>query len=141
MVVIDDDHNGWRSLVLPVAQFDELVMDAVLSASAFHYYANFGRTVYEPSSHYMRAIHKLQQRRDLQTHDNEEAQKVLLAILVLLVTVMVNGSSDFPLVFRLLEFALDVIGGEEALFQGELGGFLRRQIRKYGSFDYFSKIY
>ena len=130
MVVIDGAHNGWRDLVLPIAQRDELVMDAVMSASAFHYYVNFGECVYAPSSHYMRAINRLQKRRNLAICDTEGAQRIVLAILVLLVTIMINGSSDFPVLFKLLQLALDAMDNQDDLFEGEVGEFLKQQIQK-----------
>lgn len=130
LVVIDDHQNGWRFLVLPIAGMDNLVMDAVLSASAFHFAANVNDQLYKPDIIYAKTIQKLQARQDLDTQDTVGKQNVLLALLVLLAVVMVNGCSDFPTVFNLLESAVQAIGGEEASMQGELGRFLVRQIRK-----------
>lgn len=130
-MVIDSQLNGWRHLVLPIAHLDDLVMDAVLSASAFHFSANVNNQLFKPNAIYANVIRRLQQRQNLELQDTTSKQTVLLALLVLLATVMVNGCSDFPTIFRLLESALNAVGGEEALIQGELGLFLVRQIRKY----------
>lgn len=131
MAIIDDSTNGWRHVILPVAHVDTLVMDAVLSASAFHITATHGPNICSASRFYTQAISRLQQRQDLTLSDRESRNSTFLALLVLLVTVMVNGYSDFPLIFKLLESALLAIGGEAQLgSQGELGVFLRRQIRK-----------
>ncbi|KAK5093100.1 hypothetical protein LTR24_004632 [Lithohypha guttulata] len=131
MAVIDDSTNGWRHIILPVAHVDALVMDAVLSASAFHISATLGANTCNASRFYTQAITRLQQRQDLTMSNRDRRNSTFLGILVLLVTVMVNGYSDFPLIFKLLESALLAVGGEEQLSnQGELGVFLRRQIRK-----------
>lgn len=130
LVVIDDHQNGWRFLVLPIAGLDNLVMDAVLSASAFHFAANVNDQLYKPDIIYAKTIKRLQERQNLDVQDVTGKQSVLLALLVLLAVVMVNGASEFPTVFNLLESAVQAIGGEEASMQGELGQFLVRQIRK-----------
>lgn len=130
LVVIDDHQNGWRYLVLPIAGMDNLVMDAVLSASAFHFSANVSDRLYKPEIIYAKTIRKLQSRQNLDIQDATSRQAVLLALLVLLAVVMVNGCSDFPTIFNLLESAVQAIGGEEASMEGELGHFIVRQIRK-----------
>lgn len=130
MVVIDDKCNGWRHLVLPMARLDSLVMDAVLSAAAFHFFANVENRTYNPDAIYARAIRRLQERQDLEKQDTTSKQAVLLALLVLLSTVMINGSSDFHTIFNLLECAVRAAGSEEDLMQGELGVFVVRQVRK-----------
>ncbi|KAJ9604731.1 hypothetical protein H2200_010845 [Cladophialophora chaetospira] len=131
MVVIDDTHNGWRHLIIPIAHSDELVREAVLSASAFHFSANIKAQVFDANTIYAKVIRSLRQRQNLDACDMTERQNVLLALLVLLVTVMVNGSSDFPTIFQLLESAVLAVGGEDALTRDELGVFLVRQIRKF----------
>lgn len=130
MAVIDDHDNGWRQLILPVAHSDALVMDAVLSASAFHFAVNVGSSLCEPMRYYTQAIRTLQQRQDLTIFNHDGRHSIFLALLVLLVTVMINGYSDFPLILKLLESALVAIGGEDQLSIDEIGQFLKRQIRK-----------
>ncbi|KAF4471072.1 acriflavine sensitivity control acr-2 [Fusarium albosuccineum] len=148
MLAIDGAHNGWRHLVLPVAHGDELVMNAVLTVSAFHLSLGEPMQIQSkgmlstesslctpdgcPSADvlYARTIKGLQQRRELAGVDYAARQSVLLAILVLLISVMVNGRKDFPLLFGMLQSALEAVGGEGGLGGGELGGFMVRQIRK-----------
>ncbi|KAJ0310444.1 hypothetical protein COL516b_002247 [Colletotrichum fioriniae] len=90
-----------------------MVMDAVLAVSAFHLSG------------------RLLNRKDLADRSDEPKQLVVLAIVVLLVSVMVNGMPDFPIVFQMLESAVTAIGGDAALTDGgEMGNFLLRQIRK-----------
>jgi hypothetical protein len=142
MVVMDGEYNGWRHLVLPIALTDDLVMSAVLAASAFHVSGSKGSAPQStdmlmaeevhPRELYAQAIRKLQHRRELNGCDPETRQMVILAIVVLLVAVMINGCSDFPVMFRMLQSALDAIGGESGLIEdgGEVAAFSLRQIRK-----------
>ncbi|KAL0929700.1 uncharacterized protein CTRU02_215343 [Colletotrichum truncatum] len=156
MVAIDGDHNGWRRLVLPIAHIDRLVLNAVLSVASFHLTsrqysrkqrllsgdkcslmtATFTSDSKSSWSTNLQAIHLYNcvitelQRRDLRGSDNSKRLFILLAILTLLVAVMVTGSDDFPALFRLLESALRIIGGEESLGKDELATFIMRQVRK-----------
>lgn len=130
MVVIDDSHNGWRQLVLPIAHMDDIVMDAVLTASIFHISGRGAHPFGDPTNFYARAIKKLQTRQDLTRYDVQTQRCVIMAILVLLVAVMVNGYSDFPIVFGMLQSALGAVGGEESLVDAEVARFLLRQIHK-----------
>ena len=130
MVTVDDHRNGWRYLILPMAQQDELVENAVLSAAAFHFAANVDGQLLEPIAVYQSAIRKLRLRQDLTYIDMQGRQAILLSLLVLLVAAVISGSSDFRTIFALLEGALHALGGEEAMSRGELGRFVVLQIRK-----------
>lgn len=131
MVVLDDSYNGWRCFILPFACADEIVMDAVSAVSAFHIREKRDRQRdYRPDRLYAKVISGLRRRNLLEERDLETRQSVFLAIIVLLVGVMVNGSSDFPILFYMLQSALEAIGGESGLGDGELARFLMRQIRK-----------
>ncbi|KAF2095859.1 hypothetical protein NA57DRAFT_58928 [Rhizodiscina lignyota] len=132
MVVVDDDHNGWRHSILPIACIDNLVMSAVLAASAFHLTGRApDQRVADPNKLYGQAIRELQHRRNLTGCDQQTRRFVILALVVLLVVVMVNGCCDFPLVFHMLQSALDAVGGESRLLDGsEMAEFSLRQIRK-----------
>lgn len=154
MVAIDGLHNGWRHLVLPIAHLDQLVLNSVLTVASFHRYGqrlsqskslDFREDSlpappglsYQLSANdnpsasqlYACTIADLQ-RRDLGHSDQSSRLSILLAILVLLVAVMVTGSDDFPLLFRLLESALEAIGGEDSLGEYELSRFIVRQVHK-----------
>lgn len=135
MVIMDGMHNGWRHVVLPIALRDELVMSSVLAASAFHINGGENKAgvhvLSNPRTLYAQAIRKLQLRRELDGCDKETRKMVILAIVVLLVVVMINGCSDFPVMFRMLESALDTIGGDAELEKDdELSLFCLREIRK-----------
>lgn len=133
MVVVDDHHNGWRHLLLPIARTDHLVLDAVLAASAFHFSERgaWDSALPDPHELYFRVIRRLQRRQDLLAYDTHAKQAVVLSIMVLLLVVMINGCSDFPIIFHMLQSALDAIGGEGGIADGgELGDFSLRQIHK-----------
>lgn len=130
MVVVDDINNGWRHMVLQMAHRDDLVMNAVLAASAFHFSSRRASGPQDAAKLYTRAIRELQKKRTIDKYDLETQHSIILAILVLLVALMVNGSSDFPIVFQMLRSALVAIGGDSKLKEGELPQFLLRQIHK-----------
>ncbi|KAF7561537.1 hypothetical protein G7046_g2605 [Stylonectria norvegica] len=150
MVAIDGLHNGWRNLLLPFAETDELVMNAVLSVSAFHLSQKTSSSSLsnsriesqseslpvrqlrdaEPNKFYARTILGLQQRSELSSCDVSVKHSVLMTILVLLTGTMVTGYSDFPTIFRMLDSAATVIGGEEGLGDGELTDFIMPQVHK-----------
>lgn len=147
MIAIDGPHNGWRHIVLPIAHAHPLVMNAVLAVSAFHVslqqeqkqLANSGLYLPRkplPSGRisaeilYDLTIQGLKQRRDLSKSDPDTKQSILVTILVLLAAVMVNGRTDFPILFGMLDAAIEVVGGEDQLAGSELGEFIIRQVRK-----------
>uniref|UniRef100_A0A0D2XU81 Uncharacterized protein n=1 Tax=Fusarium oxysporum (strain Fo5176) TaxID=660025 RepID=A0A0D2XU81_FUSOF len=133
MIACDGPHNGWRRFVLPMADRDELVMDAVLAVSLFHGPQaphDQPATDRPEQDHYARAIQGLQKRSQLGDCDRADQHSILLTILLLLTAVMVNGSSDFPILFNMLQSAIDAIGGDMGLGSGGIAEFLVRQIRK-----------
>ncbi len=152
MIAIDGSHNGWRSLVLPLSQRDPLVMQAVISVSTSHVdlnrestsqpyapcLASFARSQNHTATNPLIAFHKvvslLRRQCDLDTTSTDKRHSVLLTILVLLVGVMVNGRSDFPIILRMLESAIAASGGEQKLGTGPVADFIRIQARKYARF-------
>lgn len=127
---MDDHHNGWRHLVLPIATDDSLIMESVLSAVAFHFSANISDRLLNSNVLYGAAIKSLRQRQDLSVYNVYERQIIVLCLLVLIAATIVNGTSDFRLLFNLLDSAWNAAGGEQALVHGELGLFLLRQVLK-----------
>lgn len=125
-------------------------MNAVLSVSAFHLSVTKSKkqnmqallagsaveSLLQPQQEtdadrlYTRTIMGLRQRQELRGCDPYTRHSVLLAILVLLTAAMVTASEDFPVLFNMLQAALEAIGGEDGLGGGELADFMIRQIRK-----------
>ncbi|WXC57969.1 hypothetical protein SNK03_003870 [Fusarium graminearum] len=150
MVAIDGVHNDWRHLLLPLAQQDELVMNAVLTVSAFHFHINklenrliqskqqysaFGNNScdsYVPDPHLLlsRTLQGLRKRQELHSRDQTTQHSVLITLLLLMTSDLVTGGSDFPMLLRMLESALDAIGGKEGLGTGILAGFIMRELYK-----------
>ncbi|OJJ99590.1 hypothetical protein ASPACDRAFT_1856184 [Aspergillus aculeatus ATCC 16872] len=132
MVVIDDQHNGWRGTILPIAHTDELVLNSVLAVASLHLLGTVGSSpgCADPRRLYTQVIRGLQRRSDLGACDMATRKSVILTILILLLAVMVTGGSDFPILFRMLQSAIDAVGGDGGLDGGEVSAFLLREIRK-----------
>ncbi|KAI1394413.1 uncharacterized protein F4822DRAFT_388116, partial [Hypoxylon trugodes] len=133
MVIIDDHTNGWRYLVLPLACTDELVLSSVLTVAAFHHSRRTpGPCIADPAVLYSKTIYHLQRRSDLQSYDLDTRYHIVITMLVLLLATMVNGDSDFVILFRMLQSALDIAGGEEALAAArrKTAEFCSKQVRK-----------
>lgn len=147
MVTVDGFDNSWRSLVLPFADQDELVMSAVLAVSAFHLHlVNSPR---HPTSGPAAAegetldtfpvyLHNLDSnvvaglKHYAELGDLEPAQKqsILITILVLQVGAMVTGRSDFPSLYRMLDSAFEAVGGMDGLGGGDAPEFIKSQVDK-----------
>ncbi|KAL7621987.1 hypothetical protein AAE478_007488 [Parahypoxylon ruwenzoriense] len=132
MVIIDDDSNGWRHLVLPLACADELIMYSVLAVAAFHFSRTAGQHIASPAKLYSKTIFELQKRRDLRKYDVDARYRIIVTIVVLLLATMVEGNSDFAIIFRMLQSALDIVNGEQILTAGNgmMAKFSSKQIRK-----------
>ncbi|RTE71880.1 hypothetical protein BHE90_013721 [Fusarium euwallaceae] len=131
--------------VLPFARGDRLVLDAVLTVSAFHIWLNRSPTTGfhspsditranlqapDPNQLYRRVISGLQQQPELESCSAERKHSILITILVLHVGVMVTGRSDFPMLFRMLESALAAMGECETLGDGEVANFILPEVAK-----------
>ncbi|KAH7149104.1 hypothetical protein B0J13DRAFT_297199 [Dactylonectria estremocensis] len=141
MSAFDGVHNGWRHLILPLAHRDELVMSAVLATAIAHQgleqlfknrLHNNLNTLWHPRSSrmYARTIRGLRERQELVHSDLSSKHSILVTILVLLSAMMVTACSDFPVIFRMLESAVDAMGGKQGLGEGELPEFIMRQVHK-----------
>lgn len=125
LVAVDDQLNGWRCIVLPMAHQDDLVRDAVMSASTFYEsFARHGWHDINPEHTYQGVIRGLRQRQNLLSQTKPERQGVIVTLLLLWATVMVNGFSDFRTIHKLLEGAWSVVK------DGGLDIFLTRQVEK-----------
>lgn len=130
LVAIDDQRNGWRYLVLPIARSDCLIMSSALAAAAFHFTSNVSKDFVCPLIFYQSAIAELRHRQDIRSYSNQGQQIIILSLLTLLATTMVSGSVDFRIILQLIEAAWNAAGGEASLNVGELGVFVTRQYRK-----------
>lgn len=127
LVLIDDQSNGWRCFTLPVAHVDELVMHALISASAF----GFNDQLQRAHVFYEKVLHGLRQRQNFERQGRFAKQCVVLSLLLLLAGVMVHGSPDFRGILRSMEAFLRAADDGSMLTEDELGRFLLRQVQKY----------
>ncbi|KAJ4299486.1 hypothetical protein N0V90_004731 [Kalmusia sp. IMI 367209] len=134
MLSIDDSSNGWRELILPIALEDEVVMDAVVTASAYHVSANFDAALSLGPSSFTKAVDGLMKRQDFKSLKPLTNGFSVIAILVLLVSVMVTGCSDFPVLFKMLKSAIEAMMENGGSGSYELDEFLRRQFRKFHTY-------
>lgn len=146
MTAIDGMHNGWRHLVLPMTSNNELVLNAVVTVSLYHIAFNqFARNdassntneasaatslVRDPNEMYNRVISGLRNQPKLNTCDNKTKTSILVTILVLFVGAMVTGRTDFPLLARMMESAIEAVGGEDCLPENDVATFIKQQIHK-----------
>lgn len=131
MVVIDDGGNDWRHVVLPLALESEPVMYAVLAVSVSHFSANVSNDVFgKGGNFYLKVISSLREQQNLDQMSPSSLSNVLVSVLLLLVGVLVSGSTDFPRIFCMMEAILVSIGDTSHLGDGDLAVFLQRQIPK-----------
>jgi hypothetical protein len=130
MIAIDDLYNGYRALLLPITEMDEMVMNVVLSASAFHLSSRSTSLLRLGQKYRMATIQSLLCRGDLERNDFTTNHFNILAIMVLLVIEMINGGSDFPVLFSVLKHGLKAMGTELKRGNTPLETFLFHQTRK-----------
>jgi hypothetical protein len=132
LITIDDQSNGWRCIVLPMAHQDDLIRDAVTASSMFFYVYFLGgkSPSMNPEQSYQRVIRGLRRRQNLLFQTKLERRGVVVALLVLWTTIMVNGFSDFRIVHKLLDDAWSVHRSEAVIEDNELDRFLGMQVEK-----------
>ncbi|CAG9989260.1 unnamed protein product [Clonostachys byssicola] len=145
MTAIDGTHNEWRHLVLPLAQTDNLVMDAVITVAFYHLELNTSTHAHrrtkcelsatrndlrDPNEMYNRVILGLRSQPGLNSGDVNIKISVSITILILFVGVMVTGGSDFLLLSRMLESAIEAMGGEDKLPRVYASDFIKNQNHK-----------
>lgn len=84
----------------------------------------------QPKHSLLRGYPRTSEPEDLDQYDHQTKRLAILSIILLLAAVMVTGCSDFPILFHLLQSALDTVGGEDRLGPDELSEFALRQIHK-----------
>ena len=129
LVVVDGQHNGWRQLVLPLTHVDQLVEDAVISASMSYLSVGLVNGSQRHAA-YHKVIYGLRQRSMSDEWNILERQCVILTLLILLATLLVNGWPDFRIAFASLESLMQANESDEELLVGELGIFLATQVEK-----------
>lgn len=85
----------------------------------------------KPHITYQAVIQKLRSRQNPQNQSDLEKQCVILALLILLAGSIIDGSSDFRVILRLIETFRLAVNNDGIFTKGELGHFLSTQIEKY----------
>lgn len=130
MLAIDDSSNGWRQLILPIAIEDDVVMDAVVAASAYHISSKSQTALSLGQSAFTKTVRGLLERQDFKNLDPMINGFSLVAILVLLVSAMITGCSDFPILFGMLKSAFKAMRDAGGCGDEVLDEFLQTQFRK-----------
>ncbi|CAG9955515.1 unnamed protein product [Clonostachys rosea f. rosea IK726] len=145
MTAIDGSHNEWRHLVLSLAQTDNLVMDAVVTVAFYHLELNKSTQAHkrtkcelsatrsdlrDPNEMYNRVIQGLRSQPGLNSGNVNIKISVSITILILFVGAMVTGGSDFLLLSRMLESAIEAMGGEDKLPRVYASDFIKNQNHK-----------
>lgn len=129
MVAIDI-RNGYRDMILPMAERDETLRNAVLAVSASHFSLHYSKWNKNASKYHMAAIHGLNQR---PSGDLSESliYSDLSTMVVLLVEEMVTVGQDFHILLRMIGSFIESQGGPEKVEASLVGKFLMQEIRKY----------
>lgn len=103
MVVVDGEHNGYRTVILPLAVTDELVQTAVASTAASHLWRDNPELRDEAESERFKVIQTLKSAASL----HGSSQRVFTVstwatLLVLLVGEMITGRDDYRYLIRMI---------------------------------------
>ncbi|KAF9887403.1 hypothetical protein FE257_010258 [Aspergillus nanangensis] len=139
MVAVDDEANGYRTMILPAVELEESLLCAISAASSYHLALRLSypdKTKQYAQQMYTEVINGLV-RKSQQIVASGTGQDppilVVLTIIVMLVCAMITGSCDFPILFRMLS-SLHAFSNSEASNWREnisFKGFLDSQVRKF----------
>lgn len=129
MVAIDII-NGYRDMVLPMAEHDETLRNAVLAASASHFSINKYNWRIHASEYRIAAIYGL--RKQASGYFSEYLlHSILSTMVVLLVEELITAGQDFRVLLRMITSFVASQGGPAKFESSLVGTFLMHQIRKY----------
>lgn len=125
MVIVDGPHNGYRNLILPLAERDSMVQKAVCSISGFHLWRENAELRTTADIARAEVIQQMKQ----QASSTACAEQVLSAstwatLLVLLVGEMILGGDHYVYLLRMM-CSLRASGVHDT--SDELVAFLHRQ--------------
>lgn len=127
MAVIDQRFNGYRDLILPLAENESLVQKAVLAASTQHLALKTGGLLKPQTKLYGEVLRGLITRSQSTTTAMTQDEVSLVSIILLLVCEMITGGRNFNLVYGALKNFMSV-GQDNFHFENsEMGLFLKIQ--------------
>ncbi|KAL4889989.1 fungal-specific transcription factor domain-containing protein [Aspergillus ambiguus] len=124
--------NGYRDLILPLTERDEIVRHAVMAAASYHLGLHQAGWNNIAIRHHMAAIQGLGQRRYEQNIDESTLYSRLSTMLLLLIEEMITGQKgrDFRILLRMIKSFVESQGGEERIEWNSQGKFFIQEIRK-----------
>ncbi|CAG8150661.1 unnamed protein product [Penicillium salamii] len=127
MVAIDIK-NGYRDILLPLSEHDEITRNAMIAASASHLSHQHpdSKWLSVARKHHTAAIKGLQ--RDGSTGANTFSD--LATMVILLIEEMVSVGEDYIILLRMVRSFVCSRGGDKKIEQSPIGRFLIQQIRK-----------
>ncbi|KAH8700294.1 hypothetical protein BGW36DRAFT_446821 [Talaromyces proteolyticus] len=130
--IIDVGFNGYRDLIIPLAESDKLVQKAVALVSTNHLSMKLEGLVIPNAALYSEVFDELLFRSQNSDPSHETAN--LTATLLLLLSEMITGNVNFSVIYKMLRDFLFAAGDRLVLVSCQLDEFLRIQIQRFQLF-------
>jgi hypothetical protein len=130
MVVIDEKFNGYRDLILPMAETDASVRNSVIAAGAHHFALRANLSANVAQSYYTKAINELLRCSKNKTLISPMDNSPIASLVILLICDMITGCDNFKTLFNALRCSVKA-RGEVDMSKDRFGQFLLQQIRKH----------
>lgn len=128
IAVVTHGFNGFRDLILPLAEVDLLVRQAVLSVSTQHISSRFGECPFPVSDMYSGLIQNLLTQSQQMQPSRDHSSRI--ALLLLHIREMVSGTEGFKLIYGCLRSLVKATSSESGSDprHPELDDFIKLQI-------------
>lgn len=127
--IINLGFNGYRDLVLPRAETDPLVRQAIVVVAEQHLFLQYGHADLERSETYESLLRDLIERsNECSPHQDESA---MTALLLLHLREMISGSDGFKHIYGSLRTVLNLAGHSLENLSSQFGEFIKIQILRY----------
>ena len=123
--VIDLGFNGYRDLILPMAENDQLVRQAIVAVSDQHLASQSGRRLMEQTVYGDLLRHLISRSRRFHPWQDEPT---LTALLLLHIREMIGGSGDFHLLYGSLRTIVNSSGFDLVDARFPIGRFVQIQV-------------
>ena len=102
MVILDDEHNGYRNNILPIAVYDDLVQQAVCSVSAYALWHDNPILRASADNARSRVIQTLKNASMQSNNDRVFSVSTWVTLLVLLVGELILGGDHYAYLLRMM---------------------------------------
>lgn len=132
MVAINFVFNGYRDMILPMAEQEPTLRYAIMAASASHITLKNSNWKIHATNYHMKAIRGLKKRDEPQFSKESEIDQStsLSTMVILLIEEMIIVGPDFHLLLEMVKTFVQSQGGENVIEKNPLGKFLIQQVRK-----------